>query len=124
MELAGGPGVPEETHLSKALPVFGFGTRTLTRLFWKGNAPPPAASAVCSVFNHLVVTQVINSQCCDGDREAFKLRGSPKAPPTTLLSKGKKGTEGNDLTRVISVEILERGMGNPQPSPSGNSWLR
>ena len=50
--------------------------------------------------------------------EAFKLRGSPKASPTTHVSKGMMGTEGNDLKRVKAGRMSESEMGNPQPSPS------
>jgi hypothetical protein len=67
------------------------------------------------LYNHLVSHRVIFVMVIG---EAFKLRGSPKAPPTTLLSKVRMGTEGNDLTRVKSVEMLVRAMGNPQPSSS------
>ena len=50
--------------------------------------------------------------------EAFKLRGSPKASPTTHFSKGKLGTEGNDLKSVVkAVRMIEREMGNPHAKP-------
>ena len=51
--------------------------------------------------------------------EAFKLRGSPKASSTTHFSKEMLGTEGNDLKSVVKAKrMIEREMGNPQPSPS------
>ena len=48
----------------------------------------------------------------------LKLRESPKASPTILISKGVLETEGNVLPRVTAVRMIEREMGNPQPSPS------
>jgi hypothetical protein len=46
------------------------------------------------------------------------LRESPKASPTILIPKGLLETEGNVLKRVIAVRMIEREMGNPQPSLS------
>ena len=49
--------------------------------------------------------------------KAFKLREPPKATPTTLVSKGMMGNEGNDLKTVKSVWMIEREMGNPHAKP-------
>ena len=38
-----------------------------------------------------------------GEARPLKLRGSPKATPTTLISKEVNGTEGNDLKMVTAV---------------------
>ncbi len=55
---------------------------------------------------------------CRSVARPLKLRGSPKASPTILIPKGVLETEGNVLKRVTAVRMIEREMGNPQPSPS------
>jgi hypothetical protein len=64
---------------------------------------------------------------CRSVARPLKLRESPKASPTILISKGVLETEGNVLPRVTAVRMIEREMGNPQPSPSVPGlfrWLR
>ena len=76
----------------------------------------------CGVVSCPVLGSMINfddhALFCRSVARPLKLRESPKASPTILISKGMLETEGNVLKRVIAVRMIESEMGNPQPSPS------